>query len=52
VCSAGSESIADPGEGGRSDNFEFPPSLNGGINVVERTVVAWLKKPGYTPKFG
>ncbi len=32
--------------------FDYPPSLNSAINRVERTIVAWLKKLGYTPKFG
>lgn len=27
-------------------------SLTVSVNVVERTIVAWLKKLGYTPKFG
>jgi len=33
-------------------SFEYSPSLNGALRVVERTIVAWLKKLGYTPKFG
>ena len=35
-----------------TDSFEYPLSLNGAINLVERTIVVWLKNLGYTPKFG
>ena len=35
-----------------ADSFEYPPSLTDALRVVELTIVAWLKKLGYTPKFG
>lgn len=34
------------------EGFEYTPGLTDAIRVIERTLVAWLKKLGYTPKFG